>query len=372
MRIMIDTVVLSVPMTPKVVIRGGMAGWDMVRRNKGGELFVKNNAAASGLYLPRVASYHRRAGNKQWNTHLRIEFSVPKLIYGDNLNELVDAQFDAVIEALRERLEHLGVSMPTPMLRGAEVRVLHYSKNFTLTAGYSASFVIGELTKVNLNKHFDLTRVKYIEGESVNFYTSAHSFIAYDKVAEISNARKFTPEKERLMKQIELLRQHPDGFEVLRLEVRLSRYYKLQSLFKTLGYPPHPTFADVFSTAKSQAVLMHYWQTLVAKNGLALFAPAIGAKEILKQVAQVRPNATGSALMRSTGMLLLAADGKGMRELRTILAPRINSRTWHRIAKEWRGLSKDLVMLQPRAWYGQVVEQLGRYPPLRLDALLQK
>ena len=56
-----------------------------------------------GIYKPRLTLIRRWDGTKGIIT-LKIEFSIPKLLFGNNFDELSDNDFSDTIKRLRERL----------------------------------------------------------------------------------------------------------------------------------------------------------------------------------------------------------------------------------------------------------------------------
>jgi hypothetical protein len=149
------------------------------------------------------------------------------------------------------------------------------------------------------------------------------------------------------------------------MEVRLSQKQKLNSLFKKMGFAENPTLKDVFSLEKSKAILKYYWDTMIAENSVLLFAYSLTPKDLLKQVLLARKSAKGKTAIYLAGLLLLAREGNGLRELRTILAKRTNDRTWYRLTADLKETTADLSKLRPREWYDQITKELDIYQPFR-------
>ncbi len=374
---MVDTVILTVPLDKALFLdlrSNGVEPWDLQARTKAYEKFVRNPSvrdAESGLYFPRLTGYKRKNGQLTWQKSMRIEFSAPKLLYQNNLDELADTDFERVVDALLDRLQRMGVILKRQDLCNAEVRSVHYSKNIELTNGYTAQYVIGELGKINLNKRFDLTRARFSnDGQSLYLYTVAHSFVLYDKIADLGKGTKRAIDKEQTPQQMSLFKQFDKKKEILRLEVRLSQKQKMNSLFKKLGFAENPTFRDVFSKAKSKKVVAHYWDTMIAGHSISLFAPSLTAKDLLKQILIARKGAKGKTAVYLTGLLLLGREGNGMRELRSLLCKKNDDRTWYRIAAETREIAADLSKVQPRDWYDQVQKALKSYRQYRTEKVI--
>jgi hypothetical protein len=99
-----------------------------------------------GLYKPRLTIIKRRVKGHD-HIPLRIEFSVPKLIFGNNVDELHDADLPRIANALQKTLGTMGVSVTIQAIMSAKVSAVHYSKNVQLSGGSTASFAIKELSK---------------------------------------------------------------------------------------------------------------------------------------------------------------------------------------------------------------------------------
>lgn len=338
----------------------GVSPWDLQARTRVYDKLVRNPSVqdAEIAYFPRLTGY-RRKNDKGWDSTIRIEFSAPKLIYQNNLDELEDVDFQKVVEALGDRLRRMGVVISEQELKRAPVKAVHYSRNVDLQGGYTAQYIIRELSKINLNKRFDLTRARYMnDGQSLYAYTIAHSFVVYDKVADLIRGKKKSIDKDQPLKQISLFEKLNEGKEILRFEVRLSQKPKMNAIFRELGFSGNPTFKDVFSSEKSKAVLAHYWDRMIEPNSLLLFANMPSQKDLLSQILLTRNGAKMKTAVYLTGLVSLARGGAGLRELRSILSKRGNDRSWYRIKKDLAEITEDLNRLRPRDWYNQVKSAL--------------
>jgi hypothetical protein len=141
----------------------------------------------------------------------------------------------------------------------------------------------------------------------------------------------------------------------------------LNSLFEKLGFAENPTFADVFSTEKSKAVLAHYWKTMLNGNGMVLFGNTPTNKDVLKHLLRCNKDMKAKEAIYRIGLVWLLREGNGMRELRTILAKHTNERTWYRVAKDAKNLEDSMSKVRPREWHEEVVKALNSYQPLRVE-----
>ena len=229
--------------------------------------------------------------------------------------------------------------------------------------------MIGELGKIHLNKRFDFSRARFTnDGQCLYAHTATHELVIYDKVSDLNKGKKRSTDRDQTEYQLSLFDKLKKKQEIVRFEVRLSQKRKMNSLFKELGLTENPTFRDVFSAAKSKKVIMHYWNTMIEKNSLLLFAHTLTPKDLLNQILLARKTAKAKTAIYLAGLLLLAPDGNGLRELRTILSKRNRDRTWYRIYAELNELTKELNKLKPREWYAQVRSALNVYKPYRIDS----
>ncbi len=370
---MIDTIILTIDrerIKPIAQLSGGAPAWDLQSKSPGYEKYVKNPSASqlkSGCYLPRLTGYRRQEKDNQVKSAVKIEFSIPKLLYQNNLDEVSDSQFELVVRTLRERIKQLGFEVTENVLINATVSAVHYSKNIRLLGGYTSQMVISELHKVNLNKRFDLTKARYMnDGQSLCIYSNHHSFIIYDKIADLRRGGKRSIDKDQSPQQKNAFDKSTNA-EILRLEVRLSHKQKVSSLFKELGYTNKPTFRDAFATDKSQAVLQNYWSKFIEKNTMLIFAYSVTPQDILKQIALAQPKAKPKALLYSVGLLQVSREGNGLRDVRGVLEKRGTPRSWHRLTAEMRLLTTTLQNVRPREWYDQVKIALKEYKPIRIS-----
>lgn len=374
---MIDTIILSIPkdkITMYEMTDMKVSGWDLQSRTRSYSKYVKNPSERdmeSGLYFPRLTGIRRKNHKMEWDSHVKIEFSAPKLLYKNNVDELEDNQFGEVAQCLKDRLFRMGLGVEAKDIRDAEVRAVHYSKNIELKDGYTSQYVIGELNKINLNKRFDLTRARYMnDGQSLYAYTQSHSLVIYDKIADLIRGKKRSIDKEQSVYQMSLftpLSKRPEPLEILRIEARLSQKRKMNSLFKKLGFSENPTFKDVFSTKISQAVVWDYWETMLSTNMALLFAHSLSSKDLLKQVLISERKMKAKEVIYKAGLMWLVQEGNGMRELRSILSKRANDRTWYRIATDAKNTGTALSKLKPREWCDQIIRALKTYKPIHIS-----
>jgi len=129
---MIDTVCLLIPKDKLIVLEMssyGVPTWNLHSRTDQYDKYVKNPSKRdkdSGRYFPRLTGYKRKGFAQDAN--VRIEFSVPKLLYLNNLDELENKDFTQVIEVLQDRLQSMGISVTKSVLQNASVSSVHFQR----------------------------------------------------------------------------------------------------------------------------------------------------------------------------------------------------------------------------------------------------
>lgn len=359
---MIDTICLLIE-RHKVASIGGMSNqnWNTQLHTNQGKRFVKNldkEKLDSGLYYPKVTMFQGRFG---MSANLKIEFSVPKLLYGNNLLEVENKDYETVVNILLSRLEDMELKTTHQTIYEAEVCTIHYSKNIFLKNGYTTSQIIGELNKTSVRKSFDVSRVRYMNGgESLYTHTTSHEFVIYDKVADLKKPVKRAIDKDVTISQKHLLTKL-ENIEILRLEVRLIKKQKLREILSKLGYEIPLTFSGLFSEEISKSVVTYYWKNITKDVNAGVLSVSKTPKEILRTIYQKYPNIKPNKAIYLTGLLILAKDGDGITELRSIVDKKTDKRTWFRLTKDLKDAMGSVFAGATRQWVKDIDETLENY-----------
>jgi hypothetical protein len=362
---MIDTISISVPMSrvlpPGIPCDGKREweGWRMKTNGRGYTVYVRDEPEyTTPVYLPRLTGYRQRNPVAGWESKIKIEFSVPKLVFGNNLDEVDDMYLEYVADTLSDRLGMMGLAVSGRHLKEASVLSVHYSKNLFLPEGYTARYVIGKLRKICADRRMMQMNTSYTgDGDMMSLYNRSHSFEFYDKIAEMDKDRSV------------ILPQDLSGAEnILRIEVRLYKKRKMNAVFRGLGYGDNPSFRDVLSSEKSKRVLLHYWGNIIMRDETVLFSAPVLPRDILASVLASYQDIKPKQAIYNVGLLILCRDEEGMGHLRATLLPICSSRSWYRIVTGARRLKDDMVHLSPESWYSQINNDLMEFNPIRVIA----
>lgn len=316
-------------------------------------------------YMPRL-TLSKRPTQGGFAVFLRVEFSAPKLLYGNNFDELENADFPAVCEKLRQQLAHMKILVPLAALQSAEVSAIHFSKNLPLTDYTSCSMVIREIAKGSVTKQLDGTKTDYRnDGSSIRFHASRHEVIVYDKLKDlergkVSDKRAFEPHNFMQLNLLDFTL--PKQFEVLRIEARIGNRQKLRQLLDKLGCTGPLTFQALFSAAISQTILKDYWR-LIMPDMPILAASGFASDELYNAIQKSDPTTKPAKILQMVGALAVT-HRVGMGGLRALMEGRGTARTWQRMKQD---LGQLALLSKMRFSTLQVAERhLAEFKPLKL------
>lgn len=366
---MIDTVCLLIPKR-EMIFLSGVSNWDLYSKTDQYKKFVRNPSKQekeTGNYFPRLTGYRRQFSQEE---NVRIEFSAPKLLYLNNLDELEDEDFPRVVETLQERLKDMGVILTKSVIENASVSSVHFSKNILLKDGYTATHIISELSKIDLRKSFDFAKTRFINsGQSIYAHANSHQFTIYDKVADMGKGEKRAIDKDQTLHQKNLfseLKMESSQKEIIRFEIRLAHKRKMNKVLEGLGYDKNPSFGDVFSSELSKKVVNDYWEKIIKEKNSGLLSVSLGMKEILQIIFLTDKDIKPKKAIYLLGLFIVAKDDCGMRQLREMVTKRMHERSWYRMAKDMRYASDLITKNNLRDWVKQIDKELEDYKPYKI------
>jgi hypothetical protein len=316
-------------------------------------------------YKPRLTLMKRPTKNGN-EIPLKIEFSVAKMLHGNNVEEVEGKDFEKVISALYDAMLTMRVEVQKEVLRKASVSAFHPAKNIELADGYTSSFVINELHKIDVSKKMDLNRDSFRNnGHSLQFYTNSHSLVIYDKVQDLKKPEKRAIDKDQNAVQLTLFETltKKEKKEILRIEARLAKKVKLNAILKRLGFNENPTFKDVFNKDLCQKVLLDYWNELITGKNLFLFDVESSPTKTLDAIFKNKPKVSPKEALYLLGLRVMSKEG--IRGTRAIIERYATTRTWYRIADDLPFLD-EISGKAYHGWVKQIKDNLTRFAPYKL------
>jgi len=296
---------------------------------------------------------------------LRIEFSAPKLIFGNNFDEVTENDFGRIITTLLEKLSFMGISINRAILEQAPVSAIHYCKNIPLLDGSTPYHFINKMRQANISFWIDVNQTDFRnDGYSYKWHCNSYEVSFYDKIHDLEASRKSEKralESENVL-QLNLFEQFEKRkqFEVLRMEVRLNKRQKMKQLFQALGIETDLTFKSLFSQKISQTVLLYYLDTLESQRPKLLDYKPKTTKELFADLIINNPHLKPKQILSLFG-LKMVLDQINPRELRSMLG-RYKPRNWYRLMAEVKAVKLPAT---PSPFH-VIREHLIRFTQLRL------
>lgn len=377
---MIDTVILSIPKEQMRQLESSgsrfFPEWTLQKSGRNHRIWIKNGRKQykeTDPYYPRLTRYNRQDERSGLIAKVvNIEFSVAKLLYNNNLNEIEEKDFPDVIRILREKLYAMGEVVSETDLANAPISAFDPAKNIVLNDGYTSFAVIRELGKINVSKKLELTKVTFKnDGQALQIYSKNYSIVFYDKIADLNQKKHRAVDKDQTPMQLSLFKEIKEKdplLEVLRLEVRLRNKQKMNSVLKILGIKENPTFKDICTKDVCQKVVRWYWQTIIKGENLFLFELENNPKRLLRKILKKKTDLKAKESIYLVGLNLLCKDEGGIRELRQILEKRIKQRNWYRISDNIKELNEFTSKNGLHTWVRQIEECLEKFEPLKINS----
>ncbi len=366
---MVDTIKLTLGSNMFSIMDKGLFQKDTMNAARGYFVLVQNPTKSElkqGIYKPRLTLTKRFNFSGRFEPTLTIELSLPKLLFGNNFDELQDSDFPQIVDLLRQKLREMGVLVFTQLLEIAPVSAIHYAKNIALTDGSIPAYYISKIKEANIKLSLDVNQTDYRnEGHSYKWHANSYEVTFYDKIKDLAAYQQSPKRAIETDNDLQLSlfedknRQKP--FEVIRMEVRLNKRQMIGKLFtNTLGLPNDLTFQVLFSQSTAQKVLLHYLSELERQRPKLLDYHPTNSKALLADLVIHNPKLGPLRTLQLFG-LKQALDSGNLRELRTMFGS-YSTRSWYRLMSE----TKKIQLPRTTSPFEIFHHQIETYSPLRL------
>ncbi|MFA4995704.1 MAG: hypothetical protein WC536_01020 [Patescibacteria group bacterium] len=338
-----------------------------ISSNNGFDKLAYNGSRKSDVYLPRLTPY-KRGGSKLF---LKIEFSAPKMLFGNNFDELNETDFDSLVKILAERLKIMGIGVFPSFLRTADVSKIDFSKNIALSNYWKSTMILNELKKIDLTKRLDIQQNSFRNfGYILHFHCNSFEIAIYDKIkdmeqSKISEKRAFEKESAIQLNLFDEIKKKQRPMEVLRFEIRLVKRAKIKQLFKTLNITNDLTLENMFSKKLSQQVLNHYWEEITSNMQLALIKDSDDFT-VLEKILESRKFRPITALALAMSVRVIKEEGAD--RFKRLLEKASSGKTFTKLKKDI--LSLNLPKNVKAQGFEQVSNQLSSFEMLKISEYL--
>jgi hypothetical protein len=315
-----------------------------------------------GIYKPRLTILSRFSITGSQESVLKIEVSLPKLMFGNNFNELRYKSFPAITSMLAATLAKMGITVAPDSLASAAVSIIHYSKNIKLTDGTTPYHYIKKIQEAGIPWSVDVNKTDFRnDGHSYKWHCNSYEIAFYDKIRDLEKARqssKRAVEKDSTL-QLHLLENFKTrkNLEYLRMEVRLNKRAKIKQLLKKLGIKADLTFHKLFKPAIAKKILLHYIDELESRRPVLLDYKTHNDKALLTDLIFNNPEFGPKQVMQLFGMKK-ALEIMNLREMQAMF-PKNSARSWQRLIREINAVS-----LRAVSPFGEIRKQINIFKPL--------
>lgn len=315
-------------------------------------------------YMPKLTLLVGQKSKDIQRVRLKIEFSGPKIIYGNNFEELNNDDFESLIKALKKKLKLMGVHVTEENLRFANVSTIHYSKNFVLDKHSRCFQIINELEKIDLSKRLDLSHTDYKnEGHAVHYHTNSYQIVFYDKLKDMekTNISEKRAIEDDSQLQYELYKRFNRKAEILRMEVRLNKKSTIKRIFEKINIETDTNFQNLFDSELSKKVLTYYFD-LIWENWFVETDTRLKPVDLFLDI-ESKFNCGYSKILKLLGAMYII-DSVGMLGLRSLMNKNYD-RSWYRLKKEIEQI--DINSISSKNIFQCIMKQLNNYKPLRFS-----
>jgi len=371
---MIDTIKLEIPQHMYTILDHGLFTpstkemFNVGPYLMGTTRFSKQNSSAVdrrlGIYKPRLSVTRRQLKHLGYQNTLYVELSLPKLVFGNNFDELTDDDLELVLSKLTEKLKTQGVYIfDRSKLTDAKVSSIHFGKNIVLS-DYSTPFsYIKELMKIDVSNIHDVNQTDYRNGGlSYKIHSNLFEYTCYDKLkdlerSKVSESRAINNDdycQLGLFDQITSSQNSDNPFQVIRIEMRLNSRKRIRQTLKKYAFADDCSFSFLFSSNLASHLVSNYFKGLTKQYIPTFKATGI---DLLDLVKMHNPKLKERCLLE-VSMAQEVIQNSGVRKFRNT----ISNKTWYRIKKLLKNLNVPLqTNLLTKIW-----RELTVFIPLRL------
>ena len=247
-------------------------------------------------YLPKVDVFEVLTKARDAVQYiLKAEFSAPKLLYRNSLQEVSEKDLDKVLGAFQKALGGVGVAIESDVIADARVSVVNFCKNVLLPQNIRMQEALAELHRVDINKVVDVTlKEEKNGGRWLHIYSGTVERVFYDKVADAMRPKVKRKDKGRIDRERDIIERYDlQNREVFRYEYRVKKAQTVMREVNTaLGRAPKTpvTLKDLFTPGLCKTLILKSWRGLIQRpeNQLALLGPTDELALFLHILAQAK------------------------------------------------------------------------------------
>lgn len=309
-------------------------------------------------YRPKVTVTTRYG-----TTSCYIEFSAPKLIFGNNFEEVQDGDFDLIISVMQKKLLEMSVEVDIKTLINAKISKVHYSKNLNITDYATCNAVLKTIAKADISRRLDAVKTDYRnDGQVIRYHTNGYELSFYDKLKDAETAVKVS-EKRSIEQDVIISKDDLASLaseQILRMEFRFNKPVIIKDVFQKVGINAEPTFNKVFSQEISKTICLHYWEFVFAGISQVILGGEQSDDKIFNNLVK-----NGYTNVQAAQLIypIKIANKDGMRALRNI------SETLYNKVKEVKLSQEELQKSYLFNVFRKIQTALHAFEPIKIPSL---
>ncbi len=278
-------------------------------------------------YIPRVEIFEALNDKKDGLRYvLKIEFSAPKLLYWNSLQEVGENDGEKIVMALKSALARVNIFVEKDAIENALVSTVHACKNIPLPKTIRMREIINELAKVDISKAFDVADKQDKKGARVlNIYAGTTDWSFYDKISDCLRPKNKRKDKNLIKYERDFVeRYNLQDREVFRYEYRIKKTQTVKRDINALlgrDYQTKVVFKDLFAHNLLKNLVLNSWLKIVEKpeNQLSLFGKTEKIGILLHILSEAKKRGIGAHSMNNALIsygLATSIQDLGVKEVR--------------------------------------------------------
>lgn len=320
-------------------------------------------------YMPFLTIIKRVTGINI-TVQLKVQFSVPKLIFNENFSEVKDEDFDLIIDTIYTKVCMLGIHVGKDILKDAQVSAIHYSKNIILTDGTTPAMYINEINKCAIKRTIDTNKIEYFNGGiALKHHTNSFEAIFYDKNEDLKQCKR--SEKRAIDKHNSLQLSLLEGlnikkpFEALRFEIRLNTTKKIIQTLSGIKASTDTSFKRLHNREIAKKILISYMKQLEELYPRQMHNHNT-LEDVIYDLYLNNPKITLAKLLEASAYVSLGSNN--IKTMHSMLK-RYDSNQWYRIRQ--RHKSVNFPNYKPKI-FEHIANELKVFNTVKLSDYLQQ
>lgn len=284
-----------------------------------------NSDKKKGVYKPKITLVKRPNSGL---LEIILEFSAPKLIFGNNFEEISTEDFPILYKEIQKIFLGFGILLTIEDIMRLEVRKVDFCKNIPLSKYIFPTSVINYISKGDFPLNKDVQKTDFRNGGQIlHIHTNSVDIALYDKILDlkqsnISEKRSFEKDyycQKDLLKNIDNLPQ------ILRFEIRINSVKYLKKEFQTTN---KVKLSDLTTTKQAVQTLLNYWGWLLDKVPKLQIYSHSSFNDLLNSS---RKGFTPLSTLAYVGVQAILAENYDLRAFRVFFEKQYGKHSWNRI-----------------------------------------